>query len=340
MSTNLKNKSFITMEQLTPTNLRALIDLAHNLKGEKKRGIDQRKFYGKNLLMLFQLGSTRTRCAFETSANDLGMGTTFLSNSHFGTKETIEDSIEVFNSMYDCIVYRGHSHEELEELVKYASIPVINGFTPYEHPTQMLADLMTLEEEWGRNGFRNKTFVYIGNGFNGVARSYAVTCALANMNFRFVGPNGAGLTEEDEIFVKNLYTKYSPLNYFEQTEDITKVEGADVLSTENWGDFTAPIETWIPGIKKFRQYQVNKEVLEMTKNPEVLFIHMLPASHNCKHKSGKELMSILDKETADFVSKGLEVTDAVFKQYKPLIFREAENRQHTIKAVMHACIGK
>lgn len=340
MSVNLRGRNFLAIEDFTPDQIRYLLDLAHQLKAEKKSGIDQHRFGGKNLLMLFEMGSTRTRCAFETSANDLGMGTTYLANSHFGVKETIEDSMLVFTGMYDAVVYRGLEHSQLLEMAEDCGIPLINGFTTYEHPTQMLADFMTLEEIWGKNGFRNKTFVFCGNGTNGVATSYAVMCAMLGMNFRFVGPNDSHMNQQELAMVKDLYSKYSPNCSFEITEDINRVKGADVLSTENWGDFTAPAETWIPGIKKFRPYQINSDLIAITENPDVFVIHMLPASHNCKHAAGRELMAMLDSDTAAFISRGLEVTDEVFRANRSVIFREAENRQHTIKAVLSAVIGE
>lgn len=339
MAINLRGKNFIALEELTPSQVRYLLDLAHQLKAEKMAGIDQKRFIGKNLLMLFEMGSTRTRCAFETSAADLGMGSTYLANSHFGVKETVKDSMRVFTAMYDAIVYRGEKHEAIVEMAKDCGIPLINGFTVYQHPTQMLADFMTLEEIWGRNGFRDKTFCFVGNGTCGVAMSYAVTCAILGMNFRFVGPEDSCMSKEEEKVVRDLFAKYSPNHTFEITTDIDKVKGADVLSTENWGDFTAPVETWIPGIEKFRPYQVNKELLEKTENKDVIVMHMLPSSHNCDHKAGQELKALLDKETADFIAKGLEVTDEVFEMNADIIFREAENRQHSIKAVLAAVVG-
>lgn len=340
MAINLRGRNFLALEDFTPDQIRYLLDLAHQLKAEKKAGVDQRRFVGKNLLMLFEMGSTRTRCSFETSANDLGMGTTYLANSHFGVKETIEDSMKVFTVMYDAVVYRGLEHQQLLDMAKDCGIPLINGFTTYQHPTQMLADFMTLEEIWGKNGYRNKTFCFCGNGTCGVATSYAVTCALLGMNFRFIGPSDSHMNEQELAMVKKLFAKYSPNNTLEITEDISRVKGADVLSTENWGDFTAPVETWIPGIAKFRPYQINKELIAKTENPEVFVLHMLPASHNCKHSAGQDLMKLLDAETAEFISKGLEVTDEVFQANSSVIFREAENRQHTIKAVLSAVVGE
>ncbi len=167
--------------------------------------------------MLFEMGSTRTRCAFETSAADLGMGSTYLANSHFGVKETVKDSMRVFSAMYDVIVYRGMEHQQLLDMARDCSIPLINGFTSYEHPTQMLADFMTLEEIWGRNGFKNRTFCFCGSGINGVATSYAVTCALLGMNFRFVGPADSHMTPDELRMVQDLYRRYSPNNTLEIT---------------------------------------------------------------------------------------------------------------------------
>lgn len=340
MGTNIRGRNFLALEDFTPDELRYVLDLAHELKAQKKTGVDQHMFGGKNLLMLFEMGSTRTRCAFETSANDLGMGTTYLANSHFGAKETIEDSMLVFTGMYDAIVYRGENHRQLLDMAESCGIPLINGFTTYEHPTQMLADFMTLEEVWGRNGFRGKTFCFVGNGQNGVALSYAVMCALMGMNFRFVGPEDSSMSPDEVKLVETLYATYNPQYGMELTTDIEKVKGADVLSTENWGDFTAPVETWIPGIAKYRPYQINAQLIEKVQNPDVFVLHMLPASHNCEHSAGADLMKMLDPETAAFISKGLEVTDEVFKANKSFIFREAENRQHTIKAVLVAVIGE
>lgn len=371
MQNNFVGKHFLTLEDYTPEDLRYLLDLALRLKKEKKDHVDQRKCIGDNMLMLFEMESTRTRCAFETSAQDLGMGTTYLSNSHFGTKETIKDSMRVFSSMYDVIAYRGKDHNQLLEMAKESTIPIINGYTMHEHPTQMLADFMTLDEVYGREGYKGKTFVYIGRGGACCAFSYAVACAMLGMNFKFItsfmsleeavsrltpeeqktfyeevpegthidGWSGA-MPEEQKKFINELYAKYNPQCSFIETEDVSEVRGADVISTENWGFFTNKAITWLPGIVKYKDYQVNSALMEKTGNPNAIFIHMLPATHNGDHAAARKLInSINDPELRAFLEKGFEVTDEVFEKNAKYIFREAENRQHTIKAVTYAVMG-
>lgn len=371
MQNNFAGKHFLTLEDYTPEDLRYLLDLALRLKKEKKDHVDQRKCIGDNMLMLFEMESTRTRCAFETSAQDLGMGTTYLSNSHFGTKETIKDSMRVFSSMYDVIAYRGKDHKQLLEMAKESTVPIINGYTMHEHPTQMLADFMTLDEVYGREGYKGKTFVYIGRGGACCAFSYAVACAMLGMNFKFItsfmsleeavsrltpeeqktfyeevpegthidGWSGA-MPEEQKKFINELYSKYNPQCSFIETEDVNEVRGADVVSTENWGFFTNKAITWLPGIVKYKDYQVNSALMEKTGNPNAIFIHMLPATHNGDHAAARKLInSINDPELRAFLEKGFEVTDEVFEKNAKYIFREAENRQHTIKAVTYAVMG-
>lgn len=371
MQNNFAGKHFLTLEDYTPEDLRYLLDLALRLKKEKKDHVDQRKCIGDNMLMLFEMESTRTRCAFETSAQDLGMGTTYLSNSHFGTKETIKDSMRVFSSMYDVIAYRGKDHKQLLEMAKESTIPIINGYTMHEHPTQMLADFMTLDEVYGREGYKGKTFVYIGRGGACCAFSYAVACAMLGMNFKFItsfmsleeavsrltpeeqktfyegvpegthidGWSGA-MPEEQKKFINELYAKYNPQCSFIETEDVNEVRGADVISTENWGFFTNKAITWLPGIVKYKDYQVNSALMEKTGNPNAIFIHMLPATHNGDHAAARKLInSMNDPELRAFLEKGFEVTDEVFEKNAKYIFREAENRQHTIKAVTYAVMG-
>ncbi len=371
MKGTLKGRHFLALEDFTPEEIRYLLDLAHTLKKEKKGRVDQRKNIGQNLLMLFEMESTRTRCAFETSGCDLGMGTTYLSNSHFGTKETIKDSMRVFSGMYDVIAYRGTSHELLQKMAAESGIPIINGYTKHEHPTQMLADFMTLDEVWGREGYKGRTFCYIGRGGACCAYSYAVICAMLGMNFKYItsfmtldeavallapeeqkmfyeavpkgtpvdGWSGA-MPEDQKRFIRELYSKYNPQCTFEETEDVEAIKGVDVVSTENWGFFTNKTVTWLPGIAKYKKYQVNRELMEKTQNPDAIVLHMLPATHNCDHKGGQELLDFVgDPALKEFLAKGLEVTDEVFEENAEYIFREAENRQHTIKAVMYAVLG-
>lgn len=368
---SLKGRDFLQLEDFTPEEIRYLLDLSARMKKEKKEGVNQQKNIGQNMLMLFELESTRTRCSFETSAQDLGMGTTYLSNSHFGEKETIKDSMRVFSEMYDVIAYRGKDHAQLEEMAEECAIPIINGMTMHEHPTQMLADFMTLDEAYGREGYRGRTFTYIGRGGASCAYSYGVACAMLGMNFRYITsfmsleeavalltpkqqelfrsevPEGAtvdgwsgALPEEQASFIRDLYARYNPDCTFLETEDIDAIEGTDVVSTENWGFFTSSVATWLPGIAKYRPYQVNRELMERTGNPDAIFIHMLPATHNGGHNAARRLINAIDDpELRAFLEKGFEVTDEVFEANAEHIFREAGNRQHTIKAVTFAVLG-
>lgn len=368
---SLKGRHFLALEDFTPEEIRYLLDLSARLKKEKKARVNQQKNIGENMLMLFEMESTRTRCAFETSAQDLGMGTTYLSNSHFGSKETIKDSMRVFSEMYDVIAYRGKEHEQLVQMAAESEIPIINGYTMHEHPTQMLADFLTLDEVYGREGYRGKTFTYIGRGGACCAFSYAVACAMLGMNFRFItsymtleeavslltpeeqelfrrevpagtrvdGWSGA-LPDDQKKLINDLYAKYNPECSFLETEDVDAIEGTDVVSTENWGFFTNKAITWLPGIAKYRKYQVNRELMERTGNPDAIFLHMLPATHNGGHSASRNLIeSIADLELREFLNKGFEVTDEVFEKNAKHIFREAGNRQHTIKAVTYAVMG-
>ncbi|MEC4273515.1 ornithine carbamoyltransferase [Adlercreutzia sp. R25] len=368
---SFKGKHFLALEDFEPEQIRYLLDLSAEMKRQKKEKVNQQRNIGSNMLMLFEMESTRTRCAFETSAQDLGMGTTYLSNSHFGSKETIKDSMRVFSEMYDVIAYRGTDHAQLVQMAAESEIPVINGYTMHEHPTQMLADFMTLDEAWGREGYRGKTFTYIGRGGACCAFSYAVACAMLGMNFRFITsymtleeavallspeeqemfyrevPRGSrvdgwsgALPDEQKALILDLYARYNPDCTFLETEDVAAIEGTDVVSTENWGFFTNKAITWLPGIMKYRDYQVNRELMARTGNPDAIFLHMLPATHNGGHAAARKLIdSIADPEIKALLERGFEVTDEVFEDNAAHIFREAGNRQHTIKAVTYAVMG-
>ena len=365
---SFKGKHFLALEDFTPEQIRYLIDLAEELKAERKAHKSQKVLEGRDLLLLFEMKSTRTRCAFETSGCDLGLGTTFLSNSHFGATETVKDSMRVFSGMYDCIGYRGAKHSTLKQMAAYSDIPIINGYTDHQHPTQMLADLMTLDEVWGREGYLGKTLCFIGRGGAVNSFSYGVLCAIMGMNFVYITSDMelddavAGLSPaEQETFykfspkgvvspnwnttmdpvkrkiVEDLYAKYHPECTFLETTDVNAIKGVDVVTTENWGFFTDPVETWLPGIVRFRPYQVNRELMERTENPNAIVIHMLPSTHNMDHSSGQRLLSVIeDPELREFLKGGMEVTDEIFEENARYIFREAENRMHTIKAVIKA----
>lgn len=372
MAISLKGRNFFALEDFTPEEIRYLLDLAIQLKKESKEHIKHQEYIGEDFLLLFEMNSTRTRCAFETSANDLGMGTTFLSNSHFGNTETIKDSMRVFSEMYSAIGYRGAKHSTLLEMAKDSTIPIINGYTDHQHPTQMLADAMTLDEVWGRENYKGKTLCFIGRGGAVNSFSYGVMCAMLGMNFTYitsymemdealegltaaekatfrkfvpegvVSPNwDTKMDARKRKIVEELFAKYSPECKFIETDDINAIKGVDVITTENWGFFTDPVETWLPGIVRFRPYQVNRELLERSENPDCIVIHMLPSTHNMDHASGQKLLSVIeDPELREFLKGGMEVTDEVFEQNAKYIFQEAGNRKHTIKAVIKAVLGE
>ncbi len=327
MQGSLKGKHFLTLEDFTPEELRYLLDLSIRLKKEKKEGRDQRKNTGKNMLMLFEMESTRTRCSFETSAQDLGMGTTYLSNSHFGTKETIKDSMRVFSAMYDVIAYRGKEHSQLLEMAKDSTIPIINGYTMHEHPTQMLADILTVKEEFG--DVRGRKLTFFGDARNNVANSLMVVCAKLGMRFCACGPKelmpAADLVEKCKAIAAETGAE------IELTDDVKQgAKDCDVLYTDIWVSMGEPAELWEKRIKLLLPYQVNKDVMAMAK-PTAIFLHCLPSFHDRDTTTGEEIFQ-------KFGLPAMEVTDDVFLGKQARQFDEAENRMHTIKAVMYATL--
>lgn len=328
---NLKGRNFLTLKDFSPEEITYLIDLAAELKDKKKKGIPVNHYVGKNVALIFEKTSTRTRCSFEVAAHDMGMGTTYLdpSGSQIGKKESIPDTARVLGRMYDGIEYRGYGQEIVEELAKYAGVPVWNGLTNEYHPTQMLADLLTIREHLG--DYKGLKFVYMGDARYNMGNSLMIACAKMGMHF-------VACTSKEYFPSKELvaqceeYAKASG-GSVALTEDVESgTKDADVIYTDVWVSMGEPDEVWAERIKVLSPYQVNKKVMDNAKD-SAIFMHCLPAFHDLKTKIGKEVYE-------KFGMKELEVTDEVFESEQSVVFDEAENRMHTIKAVMVATLGE
>ncbi len=327
---DLKGRNFLKLLDYTPEEILYLIDLAADFKEKKKKGIltlDMHK--GKNVALIFEKTSTRTRCSFEVAAHDLGIGTTYLdpSGSQIGKKESIADTARVLGSMYEGIEYRGFGQEIVEELAKYAGVPVWNGLTNEFHPTQMLADVLTIKEKLGR--IKGVKLTYMGDARYNMGNSLMVVCAKLGMHFTACTAKkyfpDAALVKECEAIAKE--TK-ATITLTEDVEAGTK--GADVIYTDVWVSMGEPDSVWEERIKELSPYQVNKKVMENA-GPDAVFMHCLPAFHDLKTKIGKEMGE-------KFGITEMEVTDEVFESSQSVVFEEAENRMHTIKAVMAATL--
>ena len=328
---NLKGRNFLTLKDFTPDEILYMIDLAADLKDKKKKGVVMTdKYAGKNIALIFEKTSTRTRCSFEVAAHDLGMGTTYLdpSGSQIGKKESIADTARVLGRMFDGIEYRGYGQEIVEELAKYAGVPVWNGLTNEYHPTQMLADVLTIREKLGR--IKGVNLTYMGDARYNMGNSLMIVSAKLGMNFtactsKDYFPDEALVNECREIAKETGAT-------ITLTEDVkTGTAGADVIYTDVWVSMGEPAEGWAERIKKLSPYQVNKAVMDNA-GSQAIFMHCLPAFHDLKTKVGKDVYE-------QFGMSELEVTDEVFESEQSVVFDEAENRMHTIKAVMVATLG-
>lgn len=331
MSTiDLIGRDFLKLLDFTPEEIAYLVDLAARLKKKKKEGILHDVFRGKNIALIFEKTSTRTRCSFEVAAHDLGMGTTYLdpSGSQIGKKESIADTARVLAGMYDGIEYRGFEQEIVEELAKYAKVPVWNGLTNEFHPTQMLADLLTIREQLG--DYKGIKLAYMGDARYNMGNSWMVTCAKMGMHFVACAPKSywpdAKLIETCQEIAKQTG---ATLTFTEDAMEGTK--DANVIYTDVWVSMGEPDEVWEKRIRDLSPYQVNRKLMDNAAE-NVIFMHCLPAFHDLKTKIGKE-----QGEKYGFTE--LEVTDEVFESAQSVVFEEAENRMHTIKAVMAATLG-
>lgn len=324
---NLKGRNFLTLLDYTPEEIRYLLDLSHELKEKKKNGIPHRYLEGKNIVLLFEKTSTRTRCAFEVAGLDLGMGVTYLDpgSSQMGKKESIADTAKVLGRMYDGIEYRGYAQEIVEELANNAGVPVWNGLTTEFHPTQMLADVMTVEENFGH--LKGIKLVFMGDARNNVANSLMVVCAKMGMHFVSCGPRD--LWPSEELINKCKEIAKETGGSIEMTEDVMEASSnADVIYTDVWVSMGEPDDVWNERIKLLSPYQVNMKVMNNA-NDNAIFLHCLPSFHDLNTTIGKDIYE-------KFGLKEMEVTDEVFSSSKSKVFDEAENRLHTIKAVVCA----
>ena len=326
----LKGKNFLKLLDYTPEEIEYLLGLAADLKERKKNGIRVDYLNGKNIVLIFEKTSTRTRCAFEVAANDLGMGCTYLdpSASQIGKKESIADSARVLGRMYDGIEYRGFGQERVETLAKYAGVPVWNGLTNEFHPTQMLADLLTIREHLGE--IKGKKLVYMGDARYNMGNSWLVACAKMGMNFVACAPKKY-FPDPDLVATCGAIAAQTG-GSITLTEDVkAATKDADVIYTDVWVSMGEPEEVWESRIKELLPYQVNKEAMANAK-PTAIFMHCLPAFHDLETTIGKEIYE-------KFGISEMEVTNEVFESEQSVVFDEAENRMHTIKAVMLATIG-
>ena len=325
----LKGRDFLKLLDYTPAEIEALIDLAAELKYKKKNGIAHDYFRGKNIALIFEKTSTRTRCSFEVAAYDLGMGVTYLDShgSQIGKKESIADTARVLASIYDGIEYRGYGQEIVEDLAKYSKVPVWNGLTNEFHPTQILADFLTIKEHFG--SLKGIKFVYMGDARYNMGNSLMVGCAKMGMDFVACAPEkyfpSADLVAECRSIAKETGASVT------LESDISKaLKGADVIYTDVWVSMGEPYEVWEERLRDLYPYQVNKAAMDMASEGAV-FMHCLPAFHDLNTGVGKEIGE-------KFGLDALEVTDEVFESPASIVFKEAENRMHTIKAVIAATV--
>ena len=332
MPYNLRNRNFLKLLDFKPEEIRFLLDLASDLKKAKYTGTEQQRLKGKNIALIFEKASTRTRCAFEVAALDQGAHVSYLgpSGSQIGQKESMRDTARVLGRMYDGIEYRGYGQDIVEELGKYAGVPVWNGLTNEFHPTQILADFMTMLEHSDKP-LNRISFCYLGDARNNMGNSLMVGASKMGMDFRAAAPKecqpAESLVETCREIAKVTGAKITI------TESVDEaVKGVDFLYTDVWVSMGEPDSVWDERIKLLKPYQVNTDVIKKTGNPKVKFLHCLPAFHNRETKVGEEIFK-------KFGLDGMEVTEDVFESEYSIVFDEAENRLHTIKAIMVATLG-
>ena len=332
MAFNLRNRHFLKLLDFTPEEIKFLLGLSMDLKKAKYAGIEQPLLTGKNIALIFEKSSTRTRCAFEVAAYDQGAHVTYLgpSGSQMGTKETMKDTARVLGHMYDGIEYRGFGQDVVEELAQYAGVPVWNGLTNEYHPTQVLADFLTMMEHSDKP-LSQVRFAYLGDARNNMGNSLLVGAAKMGMDFRSVAPKSVQPNPELVSTAKEIAKQTGAKIAI--TDDLDRgVKGCDFLYTDVWVSMGEPEDVWKDRIELLKPYQINAAAMEKTGNPDVKFLHCLPAFHNRETVIGEEIYQ-------KFGLDAMEVTEAVFESDASIVFVEAENRIHTIKAVMVATLG-
>ena len=327
---NLKGRNFLTLRDYSAEEIEYLLDLAAKLKKMKKDGVTDKCLEGKNVALIFEKTSTRTRCSFEVAAHDLGMGTTYLDpkGSQIGKKESIADTARVLGSMFEGIEYRGFGQEIVEELAKYAGVPVWNGLTNEYHPTQMLADMLTIREKLGR--LKGVKLVYMGDARYNMGNSGMIACAKMGMNFTACAPKEYW-PDKELIKACEEYAAVSGATLTFEEDPVKATKDADVLYTDVWVSMGEPDEVWAERIKALTPYRITMELVKNASD-SVIFMHCLPAFHDLKTTVGREIYE-------KFGLTEMEVTDEVFESEYSVVFDEAENRMHTIKAVMAATLG-
>ncbi len=332
MAYNLRNRNFLKLLDFTPKEIKFLLDLSLELKKAKYNGSEQPALKGKNIALIFEKSSTRTRCAFETAVYDQGGNVTYLgpSGSQIGAKETMKDTARVLGRMYDGIEYRGFGQAIVEELGAYANVPVWNGLTNEFHPTQILADFLTMMEHSDKP-LHQVSFAYLGDARNNMGNSLMIGAAKMGMDFRSIAPKAVQPSEELVAQAREIAKETgAKITITDKVEE--GVKGCDFLYTDVWVSMGEPDEVWKERIELLKPYQINKAAMEATGNPKVKFMHCLPAFHNRDTKVGEEIFR-------KFGIDGMEVTEEVFESPASIVFDEAENRLHTIKAIMVATLG-
>ena len=326
---NLKGRDFLTLLDYTPEEIAYLVDLAAELKAKKKAGVLHDVLRGKNVARIFEKTSTRTRCSFEVAAHDLGMGSTYLdpTGSQIGKKESIADTAQVLCGMFDGIEYRGYGQEIVNELAKYSTVPVWNGLTNEFHPTQILADFLTIKEHFGK--LAGLKFAYMGDARYNMGNSLMIGCAKMGLHFVACAPKAYWPAPELVEKCKAIAAETGAT--ITLSDDTDAVKDADVVYTDVWVSMGEPVEVWAERIEALAPYQVNTELMAKAK-PTAVFMHCLPAYHDHKTAVGKEMGEKFGRDA-------MEVTDEVFTGPQSIVFQEAENRMHTIKAVMAATLG-
>ncbi|SON51602.1 ornithine carbamoyltransferase [Vibrio tapetis] len=334
MAFNLRNRNFLKLLDFSPKEIQFLLDLSVDLKRAKYAGTETQKLVGKNIALIFEKSSTRTRCAFEVAAYDQGAHVSYLgpSGSQIGHKESMKDTARVLGRMYDGIEYRGFGQPIVEELGKFAGVPVWNGLTDEFHPTQILADFLTMLEHGRGKQLHQISFAYLGDARNNMGNSLLVGAAKMGMDIRLVAPKSywpeSSLVEECQNIAQQTGAKIT------LTENVNEgVLGCDYLYTDVWVSMGEPAEAWDERVAQMTPYQINQSVIEATGNPQVKFMHCLPAFHNDETTVGKEVAE-------KYGMQGLEVTEEVFESHHSIVFDQAENRMHTIKAIMVATLGQ
>jgi ornithine carbamoyltransferase len=333
MATNFRNRHFLKLLDFTPDEIADLLLLSADLKNARRSGTERQRLKGKNIALIFEKASTRTRCAFEVAAYDQGAHVTYLDpgGSQLGKKESIRDTARVLGRMYHGIEYRGFEQARVEELAKYAEVPVWNGLTNEFHPTQALADIMTMQEH-GNKPLKQITFAFLGDGRNNVANSLLVAAAQMGMDYRLVAPKQ--LHPAPALMTQARAVAQVTGAKLHVTEDLAQgVAGCDFLYTDVWVSMGEPDAVWEDRIRLLKPYQVNRSALKKTGNPNVKFLHCLPSFHDRQTEIGEAIFQKLGLES-------LEVTDEVFESPASIVFDQAENRLHTIKAVMVATLGE